>query len=38
MNRTHFEPQHAMPTTPKRGADACGLRADSSRDAGIPVD
>jgi len=38
MNRTRIEPQYAMPTTPKRGADACGRRADFSRVAGTPVD
>ena len=38
MNRTHFEQRYALPTTPKRGADACAWRAGSSRNAGIPID
>jgi hypothetical protein len=38
MNRTHFRQPSALPTTPKRGADACGLRADYRRDAGTPID
>jgi hypothetical protein len=38
MKRTHPEPQHAMPTAPKRGVDACGRRADFSRDASDSID
>jgi hypothetical protein len=38
MNRTHPEPQNVMPTTPKRGADAFGLRALDRRDAGTSID
>ena len=38
MNRMHLEPQYAIPAAPKRGTDACGLRADFSRDAGDSSD
>jgi hypothetical protein len=38
MYRTQPTPRIAMPTTPKRGTDAFGLRAADCRDAGDSID